>query len=51
MDRWLEHERARLRPTTHHRYSQLLRDFILPLIGGTRLDRLRPAHIQKRWTG
>jgi integrase len=33
VDRWLEHERARLRPTTHHRYTQL--------------DRLRPAHIQK----
>lgn len=46
-ERWLEHERSRLRPMTHDRYTRLMEREILPLIGRVRLSKLRPAHVQQ----
>ena len=45
--RWLEHQQARLRPHPYRRYSQILRDHVLPVIGDLRLDRIRPGHVQQ----
>jgi integrase len=44
--RWLEHQRGRLRPSTHLRYGQLLTE-ATAVIGSLRLDRVRPAHVQQ----
>lgn len=45
--RWLEHQRARLRPMTDDRYTRLVEREIVPLIGRVRLSKLRPAHVQQ----
>ena len=45
LDRWLEHQTARLRPRTHQRYTQLLAE-VNTAIGHLRLERVRPAHVQ-----
>jgi integrase len=44
--RWLTTMGSRIRPRTHERYAQLLRDHVIPRIGGVRLAKLRPAHVQ-----
>lgn len=44
--RWLEHQRGRLRPSTHRRYGQLLAE-ATAVVGSLRLDRVRPAHVQQ----
>jgi len=46
LDRWLEHQRSRLRPGTHIRYVRLMKD-VRTTIGRLRLDRVRPAHVQQ----
>jgi len=43
---WLGHQESLIRPRTHHGYSQLLHDHVVPVIGELRLDRVRPAHVQ-----
>jgi integrase len=44
--KWLEHQRGRLRPHPWRRYSQILRDHVLPEIGDLKLEKIRPAHVQ-----
>ena len=39
-------EEAELRPTTHTSYSQQVRQYLIPLLGHYRLDRLRAAHVR-----
>src|SRR6266496_211587 len=46
-NRWLEHQKVRVRPTTWIRYEQLLRDHVLPRIGSVPLAKLRPADVQQ----
>ncbi len=45
--RWLEHQKGRLRPHPYKRYGQIVRDHVLPVIGDLRIDRVRPAHVQR----
>lgn len=47
-ERWLAHLEAvdSPRPTSRRRYAELLCQRVVPLIGGMRLDRIRPAHVQ-----
>jgi integrase len=47
LTRWLEHQKGRLRPHPYKRYSQIVRDHVLPVIGELRIDRVRPAHVQR----
>jgi integrase len=44
---WLEHMRTRLRESTWVRYRQFVRSEIAPVIGETRLGRLRPVDVQR----
>lgn len=47
LSRWLDATRATLRPTTRKRYEELLRLHVLPALGRTRLDALRPDALQR----
>src|SRR6185437_10509270 len=46
IERWLAATVASVRPTTHTRYGQLLRQHALPALGKKRLDALRPSDVQ-----
>lgn len=46
VERWLVATAASVRPTTHQRYGQLLRQHVLPTLGKKRLDALRPSDVQ-----
>lgn len=46
VERWLDHQGARVRPRTLERYRQLLDGHLLPALGDVRLDRVRPGHVQ-----
>ncbi len=45
--RWLESCVSRLAPKTHLRYSQLIRLRINPHLGGAKLSKLLPMHVQQ----
>lgn len=45
-EKWLDHQRSRIRPRTWERYSSILGMHVMPEIGAVRLAKLRPAHIQ-----
>jgi integrase len=48
MDRWLENTaKPRVQPKTHLRYEQLSRIHVKPYIGGVRLDKLAPLHVEQ----
>ena len=40
LDRWLEHVKSQISLRSHERYCEIARKNIVPLIGGTRLDKL-----------
>lgn len=44
---WLPHQASRIRPSTWTGYEGLIRRYILPAVGDTRLDRLRPLDVQR----
>lgn len=46
-DQWLPHQRTRIRATTWRRYDSLVRNHILPSLGGVKLQRVRPIDIQQ----
>jgi integrase len=46
MDQWLPHQASRVRARTLNRYRQLLTIHVVPAIGGVKLSKLRPAHVQ-----
>lgn len=47
LDRWLaDVARPTIRATTHVSYEGLIRNHISPRIGGIKLDKLTPAHVQ-----
>lgn len=47
LTRWLEDSaRPQIRPVTHACYDGIIRKHISPQIGGVRLDKLTPAHVQ-----
>jgi integrase len=43
LERWLRHIQTQVAPRTHGRYCELVRNNIVPLIGATRMAKLRPA--------
>lgn len=45
--RWLQSKRKQVRPKTIERYSDLMRLHIVPVIGGIRLLKLKPLHLEK----
>lgn len=52
VSQWLEHwldtiAVNRVRPSTLHRYRQLVKHQIVPKLGHHRVDRLRPEHIER----
>jgi integrase len=48
LDRWLENTaRPRVQPKTHLRYTQLARLRIKPTLGGVRLAKLTPLHVDQ----
>ena len=46
-DRWLTNVQPRVRAKTHHRYAELFRIHIVPVIGKIRLDKLQPLHLER----
>jgi integrase len=49
--RWLEDAaRPAIRVATYHRYRELIRIHVVPRLGGIRISRLSPAHIQNLLT-
>jgi integrase len=47
LSRWLEYQALRVRASTHKREADLLRLHVIPVVGGIRLDRIRPGHVQQ----
>jgi integrase len=47
--RWLGHVRARVSPRTFERYSEIIKNNIVPALGGTALTLLRPAQISEAY--
>jgi integrase len=47
-ERWLAHLETigKPRPNSRRRYAELLHQRVVPSIGGMRLERIRPAHVQ-----
>lgn len=46
LERWLPHQRSRIRARTWERYRQLLTRHLLPSLGSVRMAKLRPGHVQ-----
>lgn len=46
LDKWLNHIRPSVAPKTLDTYAMLMRAYVVPDLGGLRLDRLRPLAIQ-----
>jgi integrase len=44
---WLDHVRARVRPTTYRGYEGLIRGYVIPALGQVPLQSVRPLHIQR----
>jgi integrase len=47
LDRWLEHVRTQVSPSSHATYSTMLLSYVTPIIGAIRLGKLCPADIAK----
>jgi integrase len=48
LDRWLENTaKNKVRPTTYARYETLARIHLKPILGGVRLEKLAPVHIEE----
>jgi len=46
LDRWIETVSAEVSPKTHESYAEIVRCYLKPALGGYRLDKLGPSHIQ-----
>lgn len=48
LDRYVKHraDREGIRPTTKLRYEQVIEDHIKPVIGGIKIDRIEPDHLE-----
>jgi integrase len=47
LDRWLASLGQSVRPSTRRRYTDLMRQHVIPIIGHVRLSQLAPLHIQQ----
>jgi integrase len=50
LERWLDHQRPLVSPSSHARYGQLVRVNLVPLIGSVRLAKLAPMQISAAFT-
>ena len=50
LEKWLAIHSKNLKPTTADRYTDLVRAYIIPQLGGITLQALRPSHIQQFYT-
>jgi integrase len=48
---WLVTVRAEVAPKTHERYSEIVRNFLIPALGNLSLAKLAPSHIQNAYNG
>jgi integrase len=46
---WLDTIRAEISPKTHESYTEIVRCYLTPAFGSTRLDKLAPSQIQKAY--
>jgi len=44
--KWLDSAKDKLAPQTHERYVEMAERHVIPALGGLRLDRIKPMHIQ-----
>jgi integrase len=49
LDRWIEHMRGQVSPRSHETYADIVHHRIVPLLGGTTLTKLQPAHISEAY--
>jgi len=47
---WLENVRAEVAPKSHERYSEVVKNFLIPELGNLPLAKLAPSHIQTAYT-
>ncbi len=47
LDQWLAGVEQKLRPSTHRRYSDLMRKHVVPVVGNVKLDKLSPLQVQR----
>lgn len=43
---WIDNHDKRLKPTTAHKYRQLIRLYLIPQLGSVKITDLRPTHIE-----
>jgi integrase len=43
---WIDNHEKRLKPTTAHKYRQLIRLYLIPQLGSVKITDLRPTHIE-----
>jgi integrase len=48
---WLTAVREEVSPKSHERYSEIVRNYLVPAIGALPITRLAPVHIQEAYTG
>lgn len=46
LHKWLDFARDKLAPQTHERYVEMAQRHVIPALGGLRLDKIKPMHIQ-----
>ena len=46
LERWLEHKRPQVQPSTFYAYQQVLRGHLVPVLGGARLSRVTASGVQ-----
>jgi integrase len=49
LETWLDTRRAEISPKTHESYAEIVRCYLTPTFGSTRLDKLAPSQIQKAY--
>lgn len=50
VDQWLASIEHSVRPSTHRRYSDVMRKHVIPALGTVHLSKLSPAHLQDLYT-
>jgi integrase len=50
VDQWLASIEHSVRPSTHRRYSDVMRKHVIPALGTVQLSKLSPAHLQDLYT-
>jgi integrase len=50
LELWLDTIRAEISPKTHESYTEIVRCYLTPTFGSTRLDKLAPSQIQKAYS-